>query len=76
MFSQTLIPPHSRNGGLANNVIQDKSSLLKEVMENSGLTGIPTYKDALKQAMEENLVVDEYLATSIKIVTMMKTCRN
>lgn len=58
IFSQTLIPPHSRNGGLANNVIQDKSSLLKEVMENAGLTGIPTYKDALKQAMEENQCKD------------------
>lgn len=54
IFHQNLIPPHSRNGGLANNFIQDKSSLLKEVMENSGLTGIPTYKDAFKQALEEN----------------------
>lgn len=55
IFSQSFIPPHSRNGSLGMNSVQDKSSLLKEVMENTGLTGIPTYKDALKQAIEENL---------------------
>ncbi|CAG2230242.1 B-cell lymphoma/leukemia 11A-like isoform X1 [Mytilus edulis] len=54
LFIPNFVPTHSRNGGFAINSNQDKSSLLKEVMENTGLTGIPTYKDALKQAIEEN----------------------
>ncbi|XP_071160690.1 B-cell lymphoma/leukemia 11A-like [Mytilus edulis] len=54
LFIPIFEPTHSRNGGFAINSNQDKSSLLKEMMENTGLTGIPTYKDALKQAIEEN----------------------